>query len=64
MTTEKRYVADCREFPSEMNCSLVISGREDEVLDAAVDHAVSVHSHERTSELREQVRTMLKETAG
>ena len=64
MTTEKRYVADCREFPSEMNCSLTISGREDEVLEAAVDHAVSVHSHERTPELREQVRTMLKETAG
>lgn len=64
MTTEKRYVADCREFPSEMNCSLAISGREEEVLSAAVDHAVSAHGHERTSGLREQVRTMLKETVG
>ena len=64
MTTDKRYVADCREFPSEMNCSLAISGREEEVLNAAVDHAISVHGHEKTPELREQVRTMLKETAG
>ena len=61
MTTEKRYVADCRQFPSEINCTLTISGREDEVLSAAVDHAVSAHKHERTSELREQVRQMLKE---
>ncbi len=61
MTTETRYVADCREFPSEMNCSLSISGREEEVLNAAVDHAVSVHGHERTSELQEEVRKMLKQ---
>ncbi len=61
MTTEKRYVADCRQFPSEMNCTLTISGREDEVLAAAVDHAVSVHKHERTPELTEQLRQMLQE---
>ncbi len=63
MTTEKRYVADCRQFPSDINCSLTISGQEDEVLDAAVDHAVSAHSHERTPALREQVRQMLKQEA-
>lgn len=64
MTTEKRYVADCREFPSEINCTLTISGREDEVLNAAVDHAVNAHKHERTPELQETVRQMLKEEAG
>lgn len=63
MTTEKRYVADCRQFPSEMNCSLTISGREEEVLNAAVDHAVSVHRHERTPELTAQIRQMLQEEA-
>jgi predicted small metal-binding protein len=61
MPTEKRYVADCRQFPSEMNCTLTISGREEEVLNAAVDHAVSVHRHERTPQLREEVSKMLKE---
>ncbi len=63
MTTEKRYVADCRQFPSEMNCSLTISGREEEVLNAAVDHAVSVHKHERNPELSAQIRQMLQEEA-
>lgn len=38
-----RKVADCREFPSENNCSLTISGTEQEVLEAATQHAVSAH---------------------
>src|SRR5437762_1335286 len=52
---------DCRDYPSEKNCSLKISGTEDEVLDAAVQHAVSAHRHEETPELREQIRSMLKD---
>jgi predicted small metal-binding protein len=58
---EKRYVADCRRFPSESGCSLTIAGREDEVLKAAVEHAVSVHGHKNTPELREQIRGILEE---
>jgi predicted small metal-binding protein len=60
-TGQKRKYVDCRDFPSEKNCSLKISGREDEVLEAAVEHAVSAHGHENTLELREQLRTSLKE---
>jgi hypothetical protein len=30
-----RLMADCRRFPSETNCSLVIIGEEDEVARAA-----------------------------
>jgi predicted small metal-binding protein len=56
-----RKAIDCRDYPSEKNCSLRISGTEDEVLDAAVEHAVSAHGHEETSELREQLKSMLKE---
>jgi predicted small metal-binding protein len=56
-----RKVADCRRFPSESNCSLTISGEEEEVVRAASEHAVSVHGHEDTPELREQVRSMLEE---
>lgn len=56
-----RKVADCRDFPSEMNCSLAISGEEEEVVRAAAEHAVSVHSHEDSAELREQIRSGLKD---
>ena len=54
-----RKVADCRMFPSESNCSLTITGSEEEVLRAAAEHAASVHGHENTPELREQLRAML-----
>jgi hypothetical protein len=56
-----RKVADCRDFPSETQCTLAISGEEEEVVRAAAEHAVSVHGHEDTPELREQVRGMLKD---
>jgi predicted small metal-binding protein len=53
-------MADCRAFPSESNCSLVIIGEEDEVVRAASEHAASVHGHEDTPELREQIREFLE----
>jgi predicted small metal-binding protein len=56
----RKYI-DCREFPSEMNCTLAISGTEQEVLEAAVMHAASVHGHQNTPELREQLRGLLKD---
>jgi predicted small metal-binding protein len=40
---------------------LKISGREDEVLDAVVQHAVSAHGHKSSRELREQIKSMLKD---
>ena len=54
-----RKVADCRKFPSEKNCSLFISGTEEEVMDVAVAHAVSSHGHQDTPELREQIKASL-----
>jgi hypothetical protein len=59
----QRKSIDCRNYPSEKNCSLKISGTEEEVLDAAVQHAVSAHGHENAPELREQIRSMLKDEA-
>ncbi|WP_329140412.1 DUF1059 domain-containing protein [Streptomyces sp. NBC_01476] len=56
-----RKVADCRDFPSEMNCTLAISGEEEEVVRAASEHAASVHGHADSPELREQVRASLKD---
>jgi predicted small metal-binding protein len=59
----QRKSIDCRDYPSEKNCSLKISGTEEEVLEAAVLHAVSAHGHENTPELREQIKSMLKDDA-
>jgi predicted small metal-binding protein len=56
----RKYI-DCREFPNDANCTLAISGAEQEVLDAAVMHAVSVHGHEDAPELREKLRGLLKD---
>jgi predicted small metal-binding protein len=55
-----RVMADCRRFPSESNCSLVIIGEEDEVVTAAAEHAAAVHGHEDTPEMREQMRQFLE----
>ena len=48
-----RKVADCRDFPSEIGCTLTIAGEEEEVMAAAVAHAVSAHGHEDDQGLRE-----------
>jgi hypothetical protein len=56
---DTRKVIDCRNFPTDKACTLAISGTEEEVLDLAVLHASTVHGHENTPELREQIRSML-----
>lgn len=58
-----RKVADCRQFPSESGCTLTIAGEEEEVVRAAAMHAVDVHGHEDTPELREEIRKMLEDEA-
>jgi hypothetical protein len=58
---QRRKSVDCREYPSEKGCTLKLSGTEEEVLDAAVQHAVAVHGHEDTPEFREELRSMLKD---
>ncbi len=57
----KRKVADCRQFPSEKQCTLTITGTEEEVLTVAVWHAVQSHGHKDTPQLRNQIRAMLKD---
>jgi predicted small metal-binding protein len=57
-----RKFIDCREFPSEMNCTVALSAdSEDELLEAAVQHAVSVHHHDDSPELRTQLRALFHE---
>lgn len=55
-----RVMADCRRMPSDSGCSLTIIGEEEEVVRAAAEHAASVHGHEDTAELREQLRGFLE----
>jgi len=59
-----RKMVDCRDMPSEMGCTLTIAGEEDEVVRAAVMHAVDVHGHSDTPEFRDQIRGSLKEEEG
>ena len=57
-----RKFVDCREIPSEMNCTIAISAdSEDEVLEAAVQHAVAVHGHDDDAELRAAIRSGIRE---
>ncbi|WP_354685994.1 DUF1059 domain-containing protein [Cupriavidus necator] len=57
-----RKFIDCREFPSETNCTVAMSAdSEDELLEAAVQHAVAVHKHQDTPELRSQLKSLFKE---
>lgn len=59
--TGPRKAIDCRRHPSESNCSLRISGTEEEVLSAAAQHAITAHGHADTPELRAQLRTLLED---
>lgn len=59
--TMPRKFIDCREFPSATRCSVAISAdNDDELEEAAVQHAVAVHQHQDSPELRQQLRTMFK----
>ena len=52
-----RMYVDCREMPSESNCTVAISAdTTDEVVEAAAQHAVAIHGHEDNAELREMIR--------
>jgi len=55
-----RKMADCRRFASDTDCSLTIIGEEEEVVATAAQHAATVHGHEDTPEMREQLRAMLE----
>ena len=57
----RKYV-DCREIPSENNCTIAISAdSENELLEAAAQHAVAVHKHHDTPELRKMIRSAIKD---
>jgi predicted small metal-binding protein len=56
-----RKFIDCREYPSDSRCTVAISAdSEDELVDAAAQHAVQVHGHQDSPELRAQLRQIAK----
>lgn len=57
----RKYI-DCREYPSEMNCSVTISADSvQELMEAAVQHAVAVHGETDTPQLRAMLREAIHE---
>ncbi len=54
-----RKTIDCRAIPNDVGCTLAISGEPEEVISAAAQHAIAVHGHTDSPELREQLSSLL-----
>ena len=54
-----RKTIDCRAVPNDVGCTLAISGEPGELVTAAAQHAVTVHGHADTPELRAQLSALL-----
>ena len=59
--SEKRKVVDCRRYPSEKGCTLSIEGTEEEVIEASINHAVTAHGHTNSPELKEKIKSLMKD---
>jgi predicted small metal-binding protein len=57
----RKYI-DCRAYPNDIGCTLALcADTEDELVDAAVAHAVAAHSHTDTPQFRALLRTLLQD---
>jgi predicted small metal-binding protein len=57
----RKYI-DCRDYPGDHKCTVALSAdSEEELLQAVVQHGVSVHGYEDTPEFREMVRKGMKQ---
>lgn len=55
-----RKFIDCREFPSETKCTIAISAdNADELVNAAVQHAIAVHGEHDTPAFRQEIRKVI-----
>ena len=59
----RKYI-DCREHPDpKTKCTVAISAdNENELIEAAIQHGISVHGMTDSPELREGIKGMIKET--
>ncbi len=56
-----RQYVDCREYPSDTNCTVFIAAdSEKDLLEAAVPHPVTVHGHQDNEERRKTLSTLFK----
>jgi predicted small metal-binding protein len=56
----RKYI-DCRLYESDVNCTVTImADTEEELLSAAVEHAVAVHKHRDSPGLRDQLRRAIQ----
>ena len=56
-----RKTMDCRTMPSEKNCTVLISGEEDEVLELAAAHAAASHGQTDGEDLRRELRGAMRD---
>ena len=57
-----RYYIDCRDYPSDINCSVALSAdSKEELLEAVVEHGTKIHGYENSAEFREQIVREFKE---
>lgn len=61
MKNQKRYFVDCRLYPGNPQCTLTISGTEDEILEPAAHHAVICHGRKDDPELTRMIRSGMQE---
>lgn len=56
-----RKFIDCRDYPSAIGCTVALSAdNEQELLEAAVQHAVAVHRHQDSPEFLQQLLQLFK----
>ncbi len=58
---EKRKVIDCRTVGANNKCTLAISGSEQEVLIAGIEHAKNCHGEKDTPELRKEIKRLMRD---
>jgi predicted small metal-binding protein len=57
----RKYI-DCREMPSDSKCTIAISAdNSEELVEAAAQHAVKVHKHADSPDLRNDIRKLVKD---
>jgi Protein of unknown function (DUF1059) len=59
-----RKTIDCRAVPNDAGCTLAIAGEPDELITAAAQHAVAVHGHADTPQLRQMLAGALTDEPG
>ncbi len=57
-----RYFVDCRDYPSDVKCTLALSAdRKEELLEAVVQHGTKIHGIQDTREFRDKIIKGMKE---